>query len=95
MNEQARLDFLTAFGEEFCEALAPWVGWDNIASQDAFEVFLRVFGQEPTFSILSSLSDGQLEELRVGSEQYFESRGIAIEQIRIAVARTLTRFQES
>ena len=95
MNEQARLNFLTAFGEEYCEALAPAVGWDNIAPQDAFEVFLRVFQQEPSFQSLSSLSDTQLEELRVGSEKYFESAGIAIEQICKAVARTLTRFHET
>jgi hypothetical protein len=91
MNEHRRLDFLAALGEEFCEGLSPTVGRDNITPQDAFEVFLRVLGQEPSPQMLSSLSGPQLEQLRAGSEQYFECEGLTVAQIRNAIARTLAR----
>src|SRR5690348_12184683 len=91
MDEQKRLDFLAALGEAFCEELAPAVGWDNVTPQDAFEVFLRVLRQEPSPQILSSLSDLQLEQLRVGSEQYFECEGLTVAQICTIIARTLAR----
>lgn len=47
MNELEQHDFLATFGDEFCELLASTVGCDNIVRQDAYEVFLRVFDQEP------------------------------------------------
>ena len=92
MNDQQRLDFLAAFGDEFCDALAVSVGQGTLVAQDGFEVFLRAFQEEPSPQLLASLSDGQLERLRVESERYFETDGIAIEQIRKVVARTLARF---
>ena len=92
MSDQERLDFLAAFGDEFCQALADSVGQDALVPQDGFEVFLRVFQEEPSPQLLSSLSDNQLEQLRVGSERYFETGGIPIEQIRMAVTRTLARY---
>ena len=92
MNEHQRLDFLIAFGEEFCEAVTPTVGSGDVTPQDGFEVFLRVFQQEPNPQFLSSLSDSQLEQLRVGSERYFETGGISIEQLRKDVARICARW---
>jgi hypothetical protein len=91
MSEQRRLDFLAAFGEEFCEGLSPTVGWETVTPQDGYEVFLRVLRQEPSPQLLSSLSDLQLDQLRAGSEQYFECEGLTVAQIRDVIARTLAR----
>jgi hypothetical protein len=88
MNEQQRLDFLAAFGDEFCDG---WEGLTNLVPQDAYEVFLRVFRQEPSPQLLRSLSDGQLEQFRVGAERYLEREGLTIEQIRGIIFRTLSR----
>jgi hypothetical protein len=57
MNERERLDFLAAFGDEFCHALADSVGLDAVVPQDGYGVFLRVFQQEPSPKFLSSLSN--------------------------------------
>ena len=92
MNDQERLDFVAAFGDEFCDALRNSVGQDGVVPQDGFEVCVRVFQEEPSPILLSALSDDQLERLRVESMKYFETDGIAIEQIRRAIARTLARF---
>lgn len=91
MDEQRRLDFLAAFGEEFCEGLSPVVGWGNVSPQDAFEVFLRALRREPGPQMLSSLSAPQLEQFRVASEQYFQCEGLTTEQMREIIARTLAR----
>jgi hypothetical protein len=91
MNEHKRLDFLAAFGEEFRAGLWPIVGWENLVPQDAFAVLLRVQRQEPTPQLLSSLSDLELEQLRVESERYFECEGLTVAQIRKVIARTLAR----
>jgi hypothetical protein len=90
-KHQQRLDFLAAFGDEFCDALENAVEHETLVPQDGFEVFLRVFQAEPTPQLLASLSDDQLETFRVESEKYFETEGIALEQIRKVVAHTLAR----
>ena len=92
VDDHQRLDFLAAFGDEFCDALANSVGQVAPVAQDGFEVFMRAFQEEPSPQLLASLSDAQLERLRVESERYFETDGIAVEQIRRAIARTLARW---
>ncbi|MEI8383831.1 MAG: hypothetical protein WCJ09_27195 [Planctomycetota bacterium] len=92
LNYQRRLDFLSAFGEEFSETLSSTVGEDNITPQDAYEITLRTFGREPNAEMLKSLSEAQLDLLRAECQRYFECDGIVLEKIRIAVARTLARL---
>ena len=89
MDEQDWYDFLSAFGEEFCEALPEAV---ECVPQDSFEIFKRVMQCDPTPELLAALSDTQFEQLRKGSEDYFEFQGITVEQIQNAVARTLGRW---
>jgi hypothetical protein len=92
MSDDDRLDFLSAFGDEFCDALSPAVGRGDLVPQDGFEVFLRVFRREPSPRLLSSLTDGDVERLRLESERHLECEGITPEQIRTAISRTLARW---
>lgn len=94
MDEQSHLDFLTAYGQESCGVLSAVVGWESMTPQDAFEVFLRVFRQHPTPQSLSLLTDREVEQLRSGSERYFECDGITTEHIRTAIDRTLARYPD-
>ena len=45
MDEQVRLDFITALGEEFCTELDPVVG-SEICPQDGYEIFAKVLGKD-------------------------------------------------
>jgi len=92
MNGQPPLDFLTALGEEFCDALSPPVPEDLIVPQDAYEVWLRVFGRPPNPELLTCLLGPQLEQLRDECERYFECQSISVEHIRTTIARTLARW---
>lgn len=92
MNGQPPLDFLAALGEEFCDALSPPVPEDLIVPQDAYEVWLRAFGQPPNPELLTCLLGPQLAQLRDECEQYFECQSISLEHIRTAIARTLARW---
>jgi hypothetical protein len=90
--EPAHSDFLLAFGQEVCWALSPPVPFDRIVPQDGFEVWLRAFGEAPSAETLMSLSEAQLEHLRSECEHYFECPTISTDQLRCAIARTLTRW---
>ena len=94
MTEQQKLDFLSAFGQEFSEALADTVGWENIVPQDSYEVFLRVFRQEPSPQLLAQISDTQFEVFLAGCTTYFENKSITCDLLRTAVTRTLARYPE-
>ncbi len=95
MSDQRRLDFLSAFGEEFCDSLSLTVGTDNVVPQDGYEVMLRAFGMQPSPEVLSALSDSQVEAVRAECARYFECEGITAEQIRTAVSRTLRAIQRT
>jgi hypothetical protein len=92
MNDIEFGDFMSALGEEFCEALSPVVGFSAIAPNDAYELFIRAFATDPSPHFLASLSDSQLELLRVECEKYFERKGFTVDQLRKAVRRTLWRW---
>jgi hypothetical protein len=92
MTEQQKLDFLSAFGQEFSEAIAGTVGWENITPQDGYEVFLRVFRQEPTPRLLAAISGPELERLLAGCTAYFENESISCDLLRMAITRTLARY---
>jgi len=92
MNEGLFLDFLGALGEEFSETLSPVVGSENIVPQDGYELFIRVFKQDPNPQFLRSLSELQMEQLRADCERYFECAGVSAEHVREAITRTLARW---
>jgi hypothetical protein len=92
MNDQHFLDFVTALGEEFCDTLNSIPGFEDIVPQDGYEVFRRVFREDPNPQFLASLTDEQLEQLRTGWEDYFGQRGVAMAYIRQAVTRTIARW---
>jgi hypothetical protein len=92
MNEHDFNGFLIALGQEFCESLSAIAGSEDIVPQDANEVFLRTFGQNPSPQLLATLSESELEQWRAGWEMYFECRGISVDQMRRAVAQTLARW---
>lgn len=92
MDEASKLDFLSAFGEEFCWALSPPVPFDVIVPQDAYEVWRRVFGADPTPSALKALTEPQVEQLQAGCALYFECPSLSAPQVRLAVSRTLARW---
>src|SRR4051794_30866091 len=92
MTGEPPLDFLAALGQEFCEALSPPVPEDLIVPQDAYDVWLRAFGQPPSPELLTRLSGWHLSHLRDECERYFECQSISVDHIRAAVARTLARW---
>jgi hypothetical protein len=92
MNAQQFCDFLMALGQEFCGALSPPVPENLITPQDAYEVWLATFRQEPSPERLASLSRPELSRLRDECERYFECPLISIEQTRSAITRTLARW---
>jgi hypothetical protein len=86
------IDFLTALGEEFCEALSPSVPDDLIVPNDGYEIWQRTFGTDPNPVQLQNLSMSQLEQLRSICAEYFECPEISTEAIQLAVSRTLARW---
>ena len=92
MDEQEYLDFLSALGEEFCEALCHATGQGGIVPQDGYEVCYRVFEREPDPQMLASLTDSDLEKLRAGCEEYLGRQGVTLDQIRSFVSGTLARW---
>lgn len=91
MDEQGFADFLTALGEEFCAVLGPVIGWEKVVPQDAYELFLRAFGQDPSPRLLAALTASQIERLRAAWESYYET-SISEQQVRDAIAGTLSRW---
>lgn len=89
------LDFLSALGDEFCEALSPPVQDDMITPQDAREVWLLAFGAEPLPAALAALDADGAERLRAACAEYFECAAVSAESIRLAVSRTLSRWPAS
>ncbi len=91
MRDQPSGDFLIALGQEFCEALSPPVPGGLIMPQDAYEVWLRAFGQPPSPGRLASLTETQLSRLREECGRYFECPSISAQAVQLAVTRTLLR----
>ena len=92
MDEQQFLDFLSAWGEELCTALSPLIDWESITPQEAYEVFVRAFGQDPSPRLLASFTTAQMEQLRATCESYFGVNTISAYHVRDAIARTLLRW---
>jgi len=94
MDEQMKLDFLSALGEEFCEALSPPVPGDLIVPQVGYEVWLQTFDSDPTPAALAMLPDDELEQLRTTCVEYFECEEITREHVQQFISRTLARWPE-
>ena len=93
MDEQDFINFLSALGEEFCEALSPVVGWDKVVPQDGYEVFYRALNQKPSPQLLASLSESGLEQLRASCGEYLQCQNITVGHMRLVVSRTLARWR--
>jgi hypothetical protein len=65
MKEQDYRDSLTVWGEQFASVMMQDAGAKQVALQDAYDVFVEVFHKEPTPKALASLSDQELEVLRI------------------------------
>lgn len=89
-DDEQHLDFLSALGDEFSEALRPVAS--GIVPQDGYEVWLRAFEREPSPGLLAAMTDARLEQLRAAAEDYLECRGVTVEHVRTFVSRTLARW---
>ncbi len=89
MKEQEYLDFLTVWGEQFASVMMEDVGAKGVAPQDAYEVFVEAFNKEPTPEALASLSEQELEVLRVKCEKVLDHAPIPAMILREAISRTL------
>ena len=91
MNEKDRLDFVGALGEEFCTVLDPVVGAD-LCPQDGFEVFAKVLGKDFGRDELATLTDSQVEQLRMFASTWLECPNLTNEHLREVVHCTLSRW---
>jgi len=95
MDERRRVDFLAALGDEFCTALDPVVGLE-ICSQDGYEVFAKVLGEDFGPEALGLLNDSQIEELRAFGCTWLESPNIVVTFSAVdATAKSATIRQEN
>lgn len=93
MNEQTRLDFLSALGDEFCDVLGSILdGKTGLCPQVAFEVFAKVLGKDFSVDSLRHLSLSQVEELRESASSLIEDATITESHLREVVRRTLARW---
>ena len=92
MDDQEYLYFLSALGDEFCDALRSVAGPHPLVPQDGYEVFLRAFDRDPTPEVLASLTAAEVEQLRAECEDYLECPGITTDHIRAFVAGVLVRW---
>lgn len=91
MDEQGRLDFITALGEEFCTVLDPVIG-SEISPQDGYEVFAKVLGNDFGPEVLGTISDSQIEQLRAFGCTWLECENITGNHLKEVVRRTLSRW---
>ena len=91
MDEQERLDFLAALGEEFCTVLDPVVG-SEICPHDGYEVFAKVLGKDFGPEVLELLNDSQIEQLGAFACTWLESLNITDNHMKEVVRRTLSRW---
>ena len=90
MNNTPHLDFITAFGQEFCAAHTSHE--DLITPQDAYEVWKRAFNSEPTPTLLAAITEAQLKLLHTVCVSYFECNVVSLNTIRTAISQTLKRW---
>jgi hypothetical protein len=91
-DEHSELDFIAAFGQEFCEALSPPVPHDLIVPQDGFEVWRRAFGVDPSPVALAELAEADVKRLLAVCIEYFDCPSVSEAHIRSAAARILARW---
>jgi hypothetical protein len=92
VKEQEYLDWLTVWGDQFCEVTREEAGKLVASHQDAYEVFVEAFHKEPTPAALAALSEQELEKLRVACEKVLDRAPISATSLREAISRTLTAW---
>ena len=91
-DEQTEHDFLTAMGESFGESISPPVPFDSASAPECYNAGWSVLGVDVTPTMLARLSDSQVSALADGMGTYFESERPSVEQVKLAIARTLHRW---
>ena len=92
MTEQEYLDFLTTWGDSFCDAMRKTAGVTEVTQQDAYEVFVETFRKEPTRAALAALSEQELEMLRQTCEKVLDHSPIPAASLREAISRMLVAW---
>jgi hypothetical protein len=95
LDDHSELDFIAAFGQEFCEALSPPVPHDVIVPQDGFEVWRRAFGIDPSPVALAELTEADAKRLLAVCIEYFDCPSVCETHIRLAASRTRARWPAS
>jgi hypothetical protein len=92
VDEQTLHEFLTAMGESFGASISPPVPFDGASAHECYNAVWSVLGQEVTPTSLAHLSQPQLSALAEGIGAYFECDPPTVEQVKLAIARTLHRW---
>lgn len=92
MNEQDRLGFVTALGEEFCTVFDS-VATFEICPQNGYEVFSRVLGSDFDEESLRSLKKSQIADLRSVACKVLECTSVTDSHVREVIRRTLRRWR--
>lgn len=89
---QALVDFHSAMGEEFGNAVSPPVPYDEAAPNECCEAIALALGDEVTPDRLAALSAADLDRLAAAFAEWFECEAPSVAQMELAVARTLVRW---
>jgi hypothetical protein len=92
IGEQRRADFEQAVGECFAECVSPPVPFEDVSAHECCEPVWAVAGRHVTPRSLASLTEDQIDSLSKKIGDWFNSPAPAVEQVREAIARTLTRW---
>ena len=92
LSETDRLDFIQAMGETFGNHVSPPVSFEDASPHECCEVVWSVLGFDVTPSRLAALTQDDVAALAQRFGEYFEVESPTIDQIRVAVSRTLARW---
>ena len=76
----------------FGESISPPVPFDSASAHECYNAVWSVLGEDVSPTTLAQLSDPQLSALADGMGTYFESDPPTVEQIKLAIDRTLHRW---
>jgi hypothetical protein len=92
VDEDTLHQFLGAMGESFGDSISPPVPFDSTSAHECYNAVWSVLGKDVTPTTLARLSDAQLSALADGLGTYFESDRPTVEQVKLAIERTLYRW---
>lgn len=87
-----RPDFEQALGEAFGEHISPPIPFTDASPHECCEVVWRVVGRDVTPASLASLSEIRIVELATAFGLYFDAQAPSTEQVKHAIAATLSRW---